>query len=900
MPRIPLSEIPNVPQLPGAPPVAPYGQVPGAKFATQPYVRGHVEPMRTIANFEQYAKDLQQAPLPGGFAQGQELIVSAAGRYASVAGQAESAWASSISKSLNAVGSIITDAATSANQSKDAVDAIRFQSDTSNAMPAFQNDMLQRGIPEEQWPEYWQKEGAPRYLAHVQNLGTSPKTRAILDAKAQAFVSSQTVDLTLNVSKKIHKDNVEFLTATASEALEKGDAATARNAINELRAQNYINDATYKLDMAKTDKVEHQQTIDFVRSRNPQELKDQAIAAREGKATNEFKFLNDDPALATKTLSEANTEINTRQQEALTSITNKVLKRDVKMTDEDIASEARAAGLDEKEVKTLQSYNKTDVVYNDRLVADANAAVASYDPLNDTDPKTKLPTMTRYKQILDQINTTVPKEMRGPLMNELNKAYREGMSGKPKDGREKEVSFVLDRLKLYRDEGILIDPKTGKPLPSGLPEKKGEKLSPEDTAKIAAADKEYLKVQSQLQEWARNNPQFEPGQFVDKLNELTSVHKEAAAKTEANYKEQKAFEDKVLRAAPVRVPGTPARPGMPGGPARTGAPPQAEMEQKLNAPPPAPPKTPTERTRVPGTPPPPTPSTTTPAPSSMGQIRETPATREAFVSTGPRSEMTATAYIPGMGGQEGGPGVASRSGKAFTMEAYERGEAPYVSVAMDEKSDWQGKYVVMANHPGVVFKVEDTGKAFEGKGESAIDIAFEDKAKATSFKETGTVKVISEQEAKQIVGEVAKVRTGGRPARTDLVASISNVVNPGARNQMMEGTMNVAGTQYAYRSGGGGRGSLPPGTYVVTEHRPSRDTPGMTVGDVGFSFALSDKYDRRVGGTRTLLRIHPDGGTAGTAGCIGIVGGKEVQAQFRDDLTAEIRRAGGKLRLTVG
>jgi hypothetical protein len=74
----------------------------------------------------------------------------------------------------------------------------------------------------------------------------------------------------------------------------------------------------------------------------------------------------------------------------------------------------------------------------------------------------------------------------------------------------------------------------------------------------------------------------------------------------------------------------------------------------------------------------------------------------------------------------------------------------------------------------------------------------------------------------------------------------------------------------------------------------------MTVGDVGFSFALSDKYDRRIGDTRTLLRIHPDGGTAGTAGCIGIVGGKEVQAQFRDDLTAEIRRAGGKLRLTVG
>jgi hypothetical protein len=602
MPRIPLSEVPNAPKLPGPPPVADYPRIRDVKFETQPYVRGHVEPMRTIANFEQYAKDLQQSPLPGGFAQGQEMIVSAAGRYASVAGQAESAWATSVSKALNNVGSIISDAATNANQSKDAVDQVRYSWLEKNATEAFENQMREEKVPIEQWKDRWDKEGAPRFLETARLYGESPKTRAIIDARATGFAQSQSLHWTAKVFEKTHKDNFEFLTATANEALEKRDAASARDSINELYAQNYINEATYKLDMAKADKVEHQATIDFVRSRNPKALKDQAIAARDGKATDEFKFLNDDPALATKTLSEANEEINTRQQEALTSISDKILRREVTMTNEDIATEARAAHLDETDVKKLQKYNELDPVYDNRAVADANAAVASYDALNDIDPKTKLPTMTRYKQILDQINTTVPKEMRGPLMNELNKAYREGVSGKPKDGREKEVSFVLDRLKLYRDEGILIDPKTGKPLPSGLPEKKGEKLSPEDTAKIAAADKEYLKVQSQLQEWARDNPQFEPGQFVDKLNELTSVHKEAAAKTEASYKEQKAFDEKVLRAAPVRIPGTPARPGTPGGPARTGAPPQAEMEEKLRTPPPAPPKTPTERTRVPGTP----------------------------------------------------------------------------------------------------------------------------------------------------------------------------------------------------------------------------------------------------------------------------------------------------------
>jgi Mannosyl-glycoprotein endo-beta-N-acetylglucosaminidase len=878
MPRIPLSEIPNVPQLPGGPPVAPYGQVPGAKFATQPYVRGHVEPMRTIANFEQYAKDLQQAPLPGGFAQGQEMIVSAAGRYASVAGQAESAWATSVSKALNNVGSIISDAATNANQSKDAVDQVRYSWLEKNATEAFENQMREEKVPIEQWKDRWDKEGAPRFLETARLYGESPKTRAIIDARATGFAQSQSLHWTAKLFEKTHKDNAEFLTATANEALEKEDAASARDAINELYAQNYINEATYKLDMAKADKVEHQATINFVRSRNPQALKDQAIAAREGKATDEFQFLNNDPALARKTLSEANAEINTRQQEALTSISNKVLKREVKMTDEDIASEARAAGLDEKEVKTLQSYNKTDVVYNDRLVADANAAVASYDPLNDIDPKTKLPGMGQYKQIIDLINTTVPKEMRGPLMNELNKAYREGMSGKPKDGREKEVSFVLDRLKLYRDEGILIDPKTGKPLPSGLPEKKGEKLSPEDTAKIAAADKEYLKVQSQLQEWARNNPQFEPGQFVDKLNELTSVHKEAAAKTDASYKEQKAFEEKVLRAAPTRVPGTPA--AVP----RIGIPSQAEMEERFRHPPAAP-------------------------------------------GTGPR--LMRGYYTPTTSMAPGKVFVGSLAGKedVFNAAAKKYGLDPalLMAIAMHETGKGTSTMVAERNNPGGLFdsKANDYYR-FASVGEG-IDAMARNLKKNYIDKGLTTIEQIQKEYApvgakndpqglnkdwaagvskfyeqiKGAGGAQQKVgSTTGKPAH--VTASIAQVVNPGAPNEMIQGSLNVAGKPYEYKSGGYGRGDLPPGEYIVTEHRYSRDTPGMTVGDVGFSFALTDKYDQRVGGTRTLLRIHPDGGTAGTAGCIGIVGGKDVQKQFRDDMTTAIRQAGGQLRLVVG
>ncbi|HEY1097908.1 MAG TPA: hypothetical protein VGF99_03230, partial [Myxococcota bacterium] len=131
-------------------------------------------------------------------------------------------------------------------------------------------------------------------------------------------------------------------------------------------------------------------------------------------------------------------------------------------------------------------------------------------------------------------------------------------------------------------------------------------------------------------------------------------------------------------------------------------------------------------------------------------------------------------------------------------------------------------------------------------------------------------------------------------------ARIERTKNAGARNQMVEGTITVNGNSYPFRSGGHGRGSLPTGTYTVERHLDSRSDRSMSVGGVGYSFAVSDKFDPRVGATRQLLRIHPDGGSAGTEGCIGIVGDAATQRRFRDDMLAEIRRNGGRYTLTVG
>ena len=136
-------------------------------------------------------------------------------------------------------------------------------------------------------------------------------------------------------------------------------------------------------------------------------------------------------------------------------------------------------------------------------------------------------------------------------------------------------------------------------------------------------------------------------------------------------------------------------------------------------------------------------------------------------------------------------------------------------------------------------------------------------------------------------------------APPNLTAQFESASREGQLRQMMTGRITVNNRTYSFRSGGHGRGFLPTGTYSVTPHRWDRGERGFSVGGVGYSFAVSDAYDSRVGDTRTLLRIHPDGGSAGTNGCIGIVGDAAVQRRFREDMRTELQRSDNRVSLRV-
>lgn len=138
----------------------------------------------------------------------------------------------------------------------------------------------------------------------------------------------------------------------------------------------------------------------------------------------------------------------------------------------------------------------------------------------------------------------------------------------------------------------------------------------------------------------------------------------------------------------------------------------------------------------------------------------------------------------------------------------------------------------------------------------------------------------------------------GQPANHTAV--FDRVVrNAGQRNQMVQGRITVNGNTYQFRSGGGGKGNLPKGDYTIRRHKDYRNERSMNVGGEGYSFAMSDKYDPRVGAKRTLLRIHPDGAGPGTIGCIGIVGDAATQRRFRADMLADLQRSGGSFTLSV-
>jgi len=132
--------------------------------------------------------------------------------------------------------------------------------------------------------------------------------------------------------------------------------------------------------------------------------------------------------------------------------------------------------------------------------------------------------------------------------------------------------------------------------------------------------------------------------------------------------------------------------------------------------------------------------------------------------------------------------------------------------------------------------------------------------------------------------------------------------------QLRDTDGTVIGT-YNYVNGGYGRGYIPAGDYKVLSSQTVRPDQfdAMSIDGVAYKFPVAtgsgstEIPDSRVqsiptrdnpnGGPRDGIMIHPDGGSRGTMGCIGIQGDGNVQKDFFEKLSYLINKNNGSYPL---
>jgi hypothetical protein len=83
----------------------------------------------------------------------------------------------------------------------------------------------------------------------------------------------------------------------------------------------------------------------------------------------------------------------------------------------------------------------------------------------------------------------------------------------------------------------------------------------------------------------------------------------------------------------------------------------------------------------------------------------------------------------------------------------------------------------------------------------------------------------------------------------------------------------------------------------LSNHRPNRTGTGMVLEGVGFSFDL-DPVDGTQVYRRSLFRIHPDGGSPGTNGYLGILEERE-KLREAETIFVNLLRNSGPFKLVV-
>ena len=195
-------------------------------------------------------------------------------------------------------------------------------------------------------------------------------------------------------------------------------------------------------------------------------------------------------------------------------------------------------------------------------------------------------------------------------------------------------------------------------------------------------------------------------------------------------------------------------------------------------------------------------------------------------------------------------------------------------------------------NPATASSVPDPTSASSSGNSTSADISDATPTAAESDPETGAPPAAPEKAETRIIAVANKEYY--KKSRTG--------------NLCREGTMtlynsdNTVAGSYHFINGPWGKGAIPLGTYTISGGVRTSQA-AMSVKDPvsgkksGWKFNVSDVYDERVGATRSLLRIHPDGNTPGSEGCFVITGTYATLEDFYTKLKSILAANNGKVKL---
>jgi flagellum-specific peptidoglycan hydrolase FlgJ len=534
---IPIQDIPNAPQAPEMP-MAQYPQVPSIRY----------QPIEGKVNMSSEIRDLQQAPLPEGFAQGAALLANAAGKGQMAMGEAITKAGSAIGTGLDSVGKVMTRMVYEANKAQEV--GLHAQRDAfwKQSMADNQQQWAEQGLTPAEQQEDFEKNRYPQMQEHLLGITKNQGQHDDMSSWLMGQKAGTYVAFKKDQTEFVVNSNIAALQQGANDAVKEGNYDLARQYTHELTAHQYITPQAGVKMNSDIDRNEQQSLGDQVVAGDWKLARDETAKILRGEQSETFPWMKNDRAEAQRVYGEAQQQGQRIENTWVNDTSDKILNGET-LSNEQIIKEAKDLGLapEDNNVKGLLAQNTKNPVYDSGKIATAGTMVAQYDPRKDVDEHGVMRTRD-YDMIRNWVVENIPREQQKGFLDDLQKQLVDSRSGVMPTVQKELLSTQLGRLKELRDQGVLVDPLTKQP--TGRAETGTGDKRQIDLAIQSRADYVWLQKQQELLDWAHDpkNAGFTSDELREKFSKVVKDATTTAASQEAK---------------PGAIPGTGAPPRLP-------------------------------------------------------------------------------------------------------------------------------------------------------------------------------------------------------------------------------------------------------------------------------------------------------------------------------------------------